>query len=185
MIAATPPGASTSGITASNRSRLANSRFTRIRSDLKLTLINKYLPNYSAQGDETLINGIHGTANWRLGNWQGYQGKDVEAVIDMGQVKPIKQLSIGTLQDTRSWIVFPKTVQYMISDDGKNYKLVATVDSKVDIKVLEPTTQEFAASVSVKARYIKIIAKQYGPLPDWHESKGSPSYIFADEITVE
>jgi hypothetical protein len=49
--------------------------FTKIRGDIKLTLTNKYLPNYSAQGDETLINGIHGTANWRLGNWQGYQGK--------------------------------------------------------------------------------------------------------------
>ncbi|MEO7212410.1 GH92 family glycosyl hydrolase [Mucilaginibacter sp.] len=159
--------------------------FTKIRSDIKLTLTNKYLPNYSAQGDETLINGIHGTANWRLGNWQGYQGKDLEAVIDLGQVKPVKQLSIGTLQDSRAWIVFPKYVQYWISDDGKNYKLAATINSKVNVKELEPQTQEFAAAVNVKARYIKLIAKQYGPLPDWHESKGNPSYIFADEITVE
>jgi hypothetical protein len=29
------------------------------------------------------------------------------------------------------------------------------------------------------------MAKQYGPLPGWHESKGQPSYIFADEITIE
>ncbi|OOQ61616.1 GH92 family glycosyl hydrolase [Mucilaginibacter pedocola] len=159
--------------------------FTKIRADLKLTLANKYLPSYSAQGDESLINGIHGTANWRLGNWQGYQGKDLEAVIDMGAVKPVKKLSLGTLQDTRSWIVFPKVVQYYTSDDGKNYKLAATVNTKVDIKNLEPQTQEFTATLNLKARYIKVIAKQYGPLPDWHESKGSPSYIFADEITVE
>ena len=159
--------------------------FTKIRSDIKLTLTNKYLPNYSAQGDETLINGIHGTANWRLGNWQGYQGKDLEAVIDLGQVKPVKQVSLGTLQDTRSWIVFPKYVQYFVSNDGKSYKLAATVNTKIDVKDLDPQTQEFVGTLNSRARYIKLVAKQYGPLPNWHESKGSPSYIFADEITVE
>jgi putative alpha-1,2-mannosidase len=159
--------------------------FKKIRGDLKLTLINKYLPNYSAQGDETLINGVHGTANWRLGNWQGYQGKDLEAIIDMGQVKPVKQVSIGTLQDSKSWIVFPKLVQFWISDDGKNYKLAATVNSKIEVSDLEPKTQQYTAPLNTRARYIKVVAKQYGPLPDWHESKGSPSYIFADEITAE
>jgi len=159
--------------------------FKKIRGDLKLTLINKYLPNYSAQGDETLINGVHGTANWRLGNWQGYQGKDLEAIIDMGQVKPVKQVSIGTLQDSKSWIVFPKLVQFWTSDDGKNYKFAATVNSKIEVSDLEPKTQQYTAPLNTRARYIKVVAKQYGPLPDWHESKGSPSYIFADEITVE
>lgn len=159
--------------------------FNKIRADLKLTLINKYISNYSAQGDETLINGIHGTANWRLGNWQGYQGNDLEAIVDMGQVKPITKLSLGTLQDSRAWIVFPKYVQYWLSDDGKNYKLAATVNTKVNADNLEPQTQEFAVPLKARTRYIKLIAKQFGPLPEWHESKGSPSYIFADEITVE
>ncbi|TSD66764.1 glycoside hydrolase family 92 protein [Inquilinus sp. KBS0705] len=160
--------------------------FTKIRGDIKLTLINKYLPNYSAQGDETLVNGLHGTANWRLGNWQGYQGNDLEAIIDMGQIKPIKQVSMGALQDSRAWIVFPRYVQFWVSNDGKTYKLASTVNTQVDVKELEPQTQQFTAPLdNTRARYIKVIAKQYGPLPDWHESKGSPSYIFADEITVE
>jgi hypothetical protein len=103
----------------------------------------------------------------------------------MERVRPIKQVSLGTLQDSRSWIVFPKYVQYWVSDDGINYKLAATVNTKVDIKDLNVQTQEFVAPLNVSARYIKLIAKQYGPLPDWHESKGQPSYIFADEITVE
>lgn len=159
--------------------------FTKIRGDIKLTLVNKYLPNYSAQGDETLINGIHGTANWRLGNWQGYQNNDLVAILDLEQVKPVKQVSIGTLQDTRSWIVFPGSVEFWLSDDGKNYKLAATVNSKIDVKDLTPQTQQYTAPINKKTRYIKVIAKQFGPLPEWHESKGNPSYIFADEITVE
>ncbi|HEY8784479.1 MAG TPA: GH92 family glycosyl hydrolase [Mucilaginibacter sp.] len=159
--------------------------FTKIRDDIKLTLVNKYLPNYADEGDNALINGIHGKVNWRLGNWQGYQGNDLVAIIDMGNVKPIKQVSLGTLQDTRSWIVFPQYVQYWVSDDGRNYKLAATVNTKVDIRDLNVQTQEFTAPLNLEARYIKLVAKQYGTLPDWHESKGQPSYIFADEITIE
>jgi len=159
--------------------------FTKIRDDIKLTLVNKYLPNYADQGDNTLINGIRGKANWRLGNWQGYQGNDVVAIIDMQQVKPIKQVTFGALQDSRSWIVFPKQVEYWLSDDGVNYKLAATVNSKIDVKDLTIQTQDYTAPLNTNARYIKVIAKQYGPLPEWHESKGSPSYIFADEIVIE
>lgn len=89
--------------------------FFKIRNDIKLTLVNKYLVNYADEGNNALINGIRGKANWRLGNWQGYQGNDLIAIVDMGQVKPVKQVSLGTLQDTRSWIVFPY-VKYIIGD---------------------------------------------------------------------
>jgi hypothetical protein len=159
--------------------------FTKIRDDIKLTLKSPYLPNYPAEGDASLIDGLHGTVNWRLGHWQGYQKNDLDAVIDMGQVKPVKTASLGTLQDSRAWIVFPKTVEYYVSDDGTNYRLAATVNTKVDIKDLNVQTQTFKADLNLKTRFIRVVAKQYGPLPDWHESKGQPSYIFADEITIE
>jgi len=159
--------------------------FKKIRGDIKLTLLTKYLPNYADEGDITLINGIHGKANWRLGNWQGWQGQDLIAVLDMGSIKPVKRITLGALQDSRAWIVFPKEVEYLVSDDGKNYKPITTVKTKVDVKDTKVQTQQFTGDLNVNTRYIKVIAKQYGALPDWHESAGSPSYIFADEITVE
>ncbi len=103
----------------------------------------------------------------------------------MGRVKPVKQVSLGTLQDSGAWIVFPQYVQYWVSDDGVDYKLATTVKTKVDVKDTEVQTQDFTAPLNTNTRYIKVVAKQYGPLPEWHESKGSPSYIFADEIIVE
>jgi len=159
--------------------------FTKIRDDIKLSIINKYLPNYADEGNDALINGIHGKVNWRLGNWQGYQGVDFVAILDMGGVKPVKQISLGTLQDTGAWIVFPQYVQFWVSDDGGNYKLAATVNTNVDIKDLRVQLQQFTADLNTNTRFIKVVAKQYGALPQWHESKGEQSYIFADEITVE
>ncbi|MBS1502180.1 MAG: GH92 family glycosyl hydrolase [Bacteroidetes bacterium] len=167
------------------RSFVDSGSFVKIRDDIKLTLLTHYLANYPAQGDESLIDGLRGTVNWRLGHWQGYQGNDLVAVVDMGRVKPVGTVSLGTLQDTRSWIVFPKTVEYWVSDDGNNYKLAASVNTGVDIRNLNVQTQQFTGNLNLQTRYIKIVAKQYGPLPDWHESKGEPSYIFADEITIK
>jgi hypothetical protein len=107
------------------------------------------------------------------------------AIIDFGSVKPVKQISLSTLQDTRSWIVFPQYVQYYVSDDGVNYQLAKTVNTKINILDLKTQMQEFTAPLNLDARYVKIVAKQYGALPEWHESKGEQSYIFADEIIIE
>jgi len=159
--------------------------FIKIRGDIKLTLVNPYLPNYAAQGNETLINGVYGKTDWHLGNWQGFQGNDLVAILDFGSIKPINKISLGTLQDTDVWIIFPPYVQYWVSDDGKDYKLLSTVKTKVDITDRNAQLQQFTADLNTHTRYIKVIAKQYGALPDWHPMKGSPSYIFADEITVE
>jgi putative alpha-1,2-mannosidase len=160
--------------------------FTLLKGNTKITLTNKYLRNYAAAGDEALIDGLYGTTNWRMGNsWQGYQNNDLEAIIDLGQVKTVKQITLNTLQDTKAWIVFPKQVQYAVSDDGKNYRQPIIINSKVDVANMTVQTQAFTAPLNTRARYIKVIATQYGPLPQWHESKGSPSYIFADEIKVD
>jgi putative alpha-1,2-mannosidase len=159
--------------------------FNKIRDDVTLTLLTNYLSTYAGEGKYTLINGMHGKTNWHLGNWQAWQKDDLVAVLDFGHVRPIGNISLGTLQDTRSWIVFPRYVQYWASNNGKDYKLIATVDTKVDVKDLTPQTQEFKADLHTNARYIKIIAKQYGPLPEWHDNHGSPSYIFADEISID
>ena len=164
---------------------VAEAHFFKIRDDIKLTLVNKYLKDYADQGDETLINGIHGTTNWHVGNWQGYQGNDLIAILDLGTVKTVNKVSLGALQDVGSWIVFPPSVEYWVSNDGVNYKLASTVSTKISIKEPGAKTQEYTAELNTNTRYIKVVAKQYGALPEWHEAKGNPSYIFADEITVE
>lgn len=34
-------------------------------------------------------------------------------------------------------------------------------------------------------RYIKLLIKNNDKLPDWHDSKGNPAWIFLDELMVE
>ena len=37
---------------------------------------------------------------------------------------------------------------------------------------------------AIRARYIKVFAKNYGKLPDWHLGAGGQAWIFVDEITI-
>jgi hypothetical protein len=59
-----------------------------------------------------LLNGIHGSTNWRKGDWQGYQAQDFEAVVDFKNWD-VHSLSASFLQDTRAWILLPTRVEFL------------------------------------------------------------------------
>ena len=44
--------------------------------------------------------------------------------------------------------------------------------------------QELGKTMSLKTRHLKIKAVSGGKLPAWHESAGSPSHLFIDEIII-
>ncbi len=58
-----------------------------------------------------------------------------------------------------------------------------TVSPKVEGNLKEIYTANLAG---VKVRYVKMVAKTYGKLPEWHHagSKYDDSMLFADEIII-
>ena len=60
---------------------------------------------------------------------------------------------------------------------------MATVSDPV--KWQPPATRSISTEVSGKtARYVRVIAKNIGTLPDWHSSAGEAAWLFADEIQI-
>jgi predicted alpha-1,2-mannosidase len=159
--------------------------FYRVATDKKITIASKVNSQYTAGGPEGLIDGIRGAENFRLGGWQGYQDQDFEAVVDLGKEKPIKLLSAGFLQDAGSWIMMPTVVEFYTSNDDITYYLTAKVANTVADTVMTSTIQDLSASVNTTARYVKVVARNYGALPKWHLGAGFPAFIFVDEIEVE
>jgi len=168
-----------------NKSYTIEGKFFRYSADKSIAIKSNFSKQYTAGGPNGLIDGIRGESNFRLGGWQGYQGQDFEAVIDLGSVKPIKRIAAGFLQDARPWIWMPKSAEYWISEDGQNFTLAATVTNDIPENQMEPTIKDFEAKVDVKARFIKVTAKNFGTTPQWHPGAGSQAYIFIDEIIVE
>jgi hypothetical protein len=159
--------------------------FIKIDQDRKVQLNSTPHPNYHGDGPDALIDGIRGESNWRLGGWQGYQGTDFEAIVDLGKQKDIRYIGAGFTQDVRSWILMPKQVIYSVSDDGLAWKEVARMGHAITPDDYNIQQKEIGTDIRTRGRYVKVQARNFGNLPDWHLGAGGEGYIFVDEIVVK
>ncbi len=169
-----------------NKSFVTSAQFKKMKNDWDVKLNTSYEQQYDAGGPLGLIDGVYGTTNWRMGNWQGFQTNNLDVVIDLKSTKEISKLSANFLQDTRSWIVVPKSLVVELSEDGKQFTEVYRENSFLPIEDMIPQIKKITAIFKKqRARYIRVKAEQYGNLPLWHEGAGGDSHIFIDEIDVE
>jgi len=160
-------------------------KFYKVPSDRSITVLSEVHPMYTAGGKDALIDGIIGDANWKTGDWQSYFAKDFVAIIDLQKVRPVKYVGVHVLQEVSPWIVYPKEVLFETSSDGKNYTALTTVVNSITTDTKGPEVQELGRAVNATARYIRVRAKTGGQLPAWHESAGSPTHIFIDEVIIK
>ena len=158
--------------------------FIKIDQDRKVQLNSTPHPNYHGDGPDALIDGIRGESNWRLGGWQGYQGTNFEAIVDLGSLKDVEYIGAGFTQDLRSWILMPKRVIYSVSMDGKTWSVVARMGHSIAADDYTIQQKELGSKVRARARFVKVNAEYFGKLPDWHLGAGGEAYIFIDEILV-
>jgi hypothetical protein len=150
-----------------------------------ISIRNAYAPQYSAGGDRALIDGLTGTTNFRTGLWQGYEGVDLIAVIDLGTSKDVDSVTINFLCDQGSWIFPPWSVTIDVTDSETF--MTATTDNTVINNDLYPQQTEIQR-ISVKGkkgRYVHVIAKTFGNCPAGHLGEGKPAWLFADEIMIK
>jgi len=167
------------------RSFTTQTTLRRIENSYKVEIVHPYSQLYSAGGDQAVVDGIRGGTNFRLGGWQGYQDCDFEAVIDLGQVKHLSRLSAGFLQDTRSWIVLPQWVEFYTSRNGKDFIRQRRLEHDVDPQDYDCQIHEFTLPLKTDARYVKVVAKNFGTLPEWHLGAGGQAHIFVDEVSIQ
>lgn len=166
-------------------SQIVSASFFQKPNNYKIELLSPYNPQYHAGGPEGLLDGILGTENWRKGDWQGYQGKDFEAIIDLGKVRPVSNISARFLQDSRSWILMPVQMEVLVSEDGKAFRSIGSVENRLDPKQERNEIRTLRLGVEATARYVRIKARNFGVLPGWHQGAGGEAFIFIDEINIE
>ena len=168
-----------------NHSFPIEARFIRIPANRSIRLNTHYAGQYSAGGELALIDFITGGDQFMTGTWQGYEGVDIDAVVDLGSVQPVKRLAIGCLQNQGSWIFMPQSVTWSLSDDGVNFSEAGKVMNDVEEHREGAVVNDFSLELKGKARYVRVVAKNRGTCPDWHPGAGQKAWIFADEITIE
>jgi len=171
---------------ASAESPVVEANFYQLDQKRKVIYKQQYNPQYAAGGETGLIDNIRGGSDFRTGSWQGFQGEDIEIIVELEGVEEISHINSGYIQDINSWIWMPTEVAYSISVDGINYTQLKILKNK-----LVPTDQygvflhEFDLDFEPRqCKFVKLNAKQFGTIPDWHLGKGGESFIFIDEIMI-
>lgn len=169
------------------KSFIVNASYKKIIGGRSIEILTEYDNQYNAGGDKALIDNLKGSANFRTGFWQGYYGKDVEVIVDLGKVTTIDKISVGALQDIKSWIFYPPEIELLGSDNGTGFSPITVMknyfsDNEYGAFIKE---FEFIPTTKVQYRYIKVKVKNYGVCPKWHLGKGGDTWLFLDEITVE
>lgn len=158
--------------------------FVKIDLDKSIDILSVHHPDYHGGGPESLIDGVRGAINWRLGGWQGYQGTDFEAVVDLGDIQDIEYAGAGFIQEIRSWIWMPRDVRFYISSDGDHFTKIARVENTIPCDDYEIYQTDLGKTVNTSGRYIKVKATNFGTIPEWHLGAGGDAYIFVDEIII-
>ncbi|MBL7814648.1 MAG: GH92 family glycosyl hydrolase [Saprospiraceae bacterium] len=165
-------------------SKVAEAVFKKKNQKRSIVLTNPPAPQYSAGANDVLIDGEYGITHWQLGGWQGFEGVDLEAIVDLKEETTFNHLILNCVEDQNAWIFSPAEVQFYTSNDGQNFTLISS--QKPIIKDTDGShIRRLGADIKGKARYIKVVAKPVNPIPTWHKGAGGKGWIFADEIIVE
>ena len=169
-------------VTDTNKGSWLSARYFKKPSGVHLELKSDYSSVYPASGPSALIDGLRGGLDFRDGLWQGYQGKDLEAIISFTTPRDIHRMQIRFLQDQRSWIIMPSKVQFSISEDGLNYTELPDIINTIPLEDETAVIKTFSQEYSGKVKCIKVKALNPGKMPAWHLGAGGESWIFCDEI---
>ena len=145
-----------------------------------------YRPEYSGGGDNALLDGTLGSDDYKDGHWQGFYGIDADFELDFGKYQKVNTLNIGFLVNAHDWILRPEVVEVYTSNDGKNYKPYKTYYLSTEMPLTgNHTFRERFETPNLSSRYLRIVVKNPGKLPEGLPGAGYDSWIFMDEVMVE
>lgn len=145
----------------------------------------QFSDKYPAKGENNLVDGMTGSKSFNDGCWQGFEGSDMEVIVDFGDQIDISKISVGFMQAQNSWIFLPKSVEFLISDDNVNFSSIDKITNDVPTDSIGNILKRFEyQKEKYSTKYLKVKAEGIKVCPDWHGGAGQNSWMFADEIIV-
>lgn len=168
-----------------NTSQTVTRNYVFVKAIKSAELFCKPSEKYPGSGVLSLFDGLVGSSNFTNKQWMGFEGDNFEVVADLGESKPIKEFGIYVLQLPASWIFLPQSVEFLVSDDNKNFRTIVTIypadidDIRLDGPVMLARNIE-----NVKAQYIKVKAVNQGICPAGHPGEGQKCWLMVSEIEI-
>ncbi|SHK79812.1 hexosaminidase [Chitinophaga jiangningensis] len=146
----------------------------------KVTLTAQPEKNYNPGTPAALVNGIEGAPEYNDSQWFGYKTSALTAVVELDSIQDISELGTNTISAKSDWIYPPKSVAFLVSEDGKAYKEVYKQTSFT----AEGINRVRGKITPVRAKYVKMQATPNGNIPAGAVGAGNPAWMFIDEIII-
>lgn len=138
-----------------------------------VTYNQPYSKGYPAQKDYTMVNGEKGSFTYTDGQWQGFEGGDMDVTLALKESTSIQRVSVSFMQITGPGVFMPEFVQVSWSEDGKIFSQPVNIANTVPDTIPTLVIKPFEATINQKARFIRVFAKN-----------NKNGFLFADEVMV-
>lgn len=156
-----------------------------VSSGAKITYLTPPTGKYATIGKTVLTDGLYGGMTFTEG-WVGWEGIDAAFILDLDSINEFTTIQTDFLHQLGQWILQPLNVKYSISDDGRNFQLVKSIDNPEDrdqrVKFVDIA---YTSDKPMKARFIKVEITGTKTCPHWHYGVGHPCWFFIDEVVVK
>ncbi|MFC2158123.1 DUF4838 domain-containing protein [Acidobacteriota bacterium] len=150
-----------------------------------VTLLTLPSEKYPVGGAGALTDGLKGSVDFHC-NWLGFEGSNMNVVVDLEHEQKINSISVDFIQDLVSWIWIPNEMDFYVSLDGLYYDHVSHLERQTDERIGSAFVETFRVEFEQKnIRYVKIVTQNYLTCPPWHKGADGLAWIFADEIVIE
>jgi hexosaminidase len=145
-----------------------------------VTLANQPQGAYNPGNTFGLVNGLFGSKLYNDGQWYGFNGNDLDAVVDLGSVQKISRVGINILKYHWQKMWEPTLLTFELSTDGENYTEVYR-QTEFDANGINTVKADINPT---QARYIRVRGTNKGIIPPGEYIAGAKAWLLVDEIIV-
>lgn len=141
-------------------------------------------PQYTAKGARSLYDRVKGDPdNFLDKTWLGYREKPLEAVFFFFRPQELRNVTVSMLEKVDSYIMPPKSIEVWGKAVSGKEQLLGKI-SPVQPTAGRPRKTTFWDIAIPPQKYseIRLRVSNVNPLPAWHAGKGTPAWVFVDEV---
>ncbi|MEM1320523.1 MAG: FN3 associated domain-containing protein [Bacteroidota bacterium] len=159
---------------------------SKVPSVRQITLNREGSEQYPGRGAAGLVDLEKGTTNFREPAWLGFAGGTIEALVELEERRPLRRVTASMLADAGSWIFLPAAMKVAVSEEGETFVDVGRKELEAPREEAAGGQQFISLSFASEAvRFVKIELEGLSAIPDWHPGKGTPPWLFIDELLIE
>lgn len=149
-----------------------------------VSLVNAPKAPYNKSGNNGFVNGILANdSRFSDGEWLAWEGKTINATLDLGAATKVTQISTRFMNSRGSWIHLPTRVEVLGSEDGKTF-------TRLGLQQNFNNSKEGALNVSFNLppttiKFLTFIADPVTIIPAGFAGAGNPSWLFMDELIIK